>query len=181
MANCSSSFSIAASQGILQGTKSTSRKHFERKDTLKVGSFTVKAAHEQNKHSNENDTCKHQKSTQRLVSVTKRQLLLGGSAALMAVACPACVEIAANAENWEYGSLTGPSEWNNICVDGTTQSPIDLPTAVTDLLEKDPLGPIDFSYKGSNPTFFNTGHGTMQVIVFRPCSVLFPAINQKIL
>ena len=108
--------------------------------------------------------------------VVNRRLILGGAAAGLAavVGCPVCDALngvatgSAQAAEWSYGDLAGPSEWGEVCKTGTSQSPIDITLKAPLITSDNSLGPLSFNYKRVDATFLNTGHGTMQV-QYRRC------------
>ena len=112
----------------------------------------------------------HSHSTKKKVN---RRLILGGAAAGLAavVGCPVCDALngmtsgSAQAAEWSYGDLAGPSEWGEVCKTGTRQSPIDITLKAPLITSDNSLGPLSFNYKRVDASFLNTGHGTMQVFV----------------
>eukprot|EP00271_Cylindrocystis_brebissonii_P010458 TRINITY_DN2664_c0_g1_i1.p1 TRINITY_DN2664_c0_g1~~TRINITY_DN2664_c0_g1_i1.p1 ORF type:complete len:383 (+),score=33.60 TRINITY_DN2664_c0_g1_i1:138-1286(+) len=109
-------------------------------------------------------------SDSKLIKLAKKQARASGTSRRqlfglgMAAFCPCCSSLlgggSAQAEEWGYGTLSGPGTWGNICKSGSQQSPIDMPLLTK---ERSAWGELRFLYKPESPSFYNTGHGTMQV------------------
>eukprot|EP00271_Cylindrocystis_brebissonii_P006120 TRINITY_DN186_c7_g1_i1.p1 TRINITY_DN186_c7_g1~~TRINITY_DN186_c7_g1_i1.p1 ORF type:complete len:488 (-),score=41.08 TRINITY_DN186_c7_g1_i1:760-2223(-) len=122
-------------------------------------------------------------------AVHKRRQLITLGAVAAAVLCP-CGLLAENpsgllaaapaprvaaapgptSAGWGYGQLSGPLGWGSSCQAGTQQSPIDIPAEPSVMSAH---GDLRFLYKAESPSFYNTGHGTMQVDFPRAQNHLF--------
>eukprot|EP00897_Mesotaenium_endlicherianum_P005209 jgi/Mesen1/4716/ME000241S03756 len=96
--------------------------------------------------------------------ISRRRLFAAASAiaSCSCSLCPTLGEARADSGIWGYGEYSGPPEWGGVCAVGETQSPINIPLEGA-LFGVDTLGPLDFTYESSRPSFLNGGHGTMQV------------------
>lgn len=117
----------------------------------------------------DDERASHEHTARRVVN---RRLVLGSMAAGMAavVGCPICDSNegaasigAALAADWQYGDLSGPTEWGDLCKTGEAQSPVDIALVPAKLTKDNSLGSISFSYGLADASYLNTGHGTMQV------------------
>lgn len=107
-------------------------------------------------------TSESEQPSKKVENIARRQLITLGASAAISAACSCCLPKSAKAEDWSYGVMSGPPSWGGVCSVGQKQSPIDLPRE-TQGLGKSELGILEFQYLPVNPSFLNTGHGTMQV------------------
>ncbi len=76
----------------------------------------------------------------------------------------------AGAEDFTYGTQTGPASWGKMCPIGQQQSPVNVPMAEVQAALEQPTEPLHFDYQSLvNATVLNSRHGAQVSFAGRAC------------
>lgn len=82
----------------------------------------------------------------------------------------------AGAEDYTYGTQTGPASWEGMCPTGQQQSPVNVPVAEVLAAFEQPTEPLHFDYQNLvNATVLNSRHGAQVSFAGRACSTALPS------